>query len=95
MPARIAAAYDIGKLNALMARLTRELDLPFVDLQAAFVQDWQRHGTRLEFPFDWHWNELGNDIVATVIADQIYQPRSSTAKMAVEAPLPDQPKPHR
>lgn len=77
-----AKAYDIGKLNGLMARLTRELDLPFVDLHAAFVQDWQKQGTRFEFPFDWHWNELGNDIVASVIADQMLPPLSTAAVAA-------------
>jgi hypothetical protein len=77
-----ARTYEVGKLNALMARLTGELDLPFVDLQAAFVQDWRKHGTRLEFPFDWHWNELGNDIVATVIADQLLPSRPTQAATA-------------
>ena len=78
-----AKAYDIGKLNGLMARLTRELDLSFVDLHAAFVQDWQKQGTRFEFPFDWHWNELGNDIVASVIADQMQPPPSTGDRKSV------------
>jgi GDSL-like Lipase/Acylhydrolase family len=75
-------AYEIGKLNTLMAGLTRELALPFVDLHAAFAQDWKQHRTRLEFPFDWHWNELGNDIVATVIADHLRPSRPARAATA-------------
>ncbi len=82
-----ARAYDVGKLNALMAKLTAELELPFVDLQAAFTLDWQAHRTRLEFPFDWHWNELANDIVAMAIADYLLEPLYSAAGSAAVQPV--------
>jgi hypothetical protein len=65
------ASYEVGKLNKLMGELTAELRIPFVDLQAAFQADWDANRTRFEFPFDWHWNELGNDIVAVAIADAL------------------------
>jgi hypothetical protein len=64
-------SYEVGKLNALMAELTRETGLPFLDLQGAFAADWARHGTRFEFPFDWHWNELGSDVVAGAIVARL------------------------
>lgn len=62
-------SYEVGKLNAVMADLTRELDLPYLDLQAAMSDAYARTGKRLEFSFDWHWNELGNEVVGKAIAE--------------------------
>jgi GDSL-like Lipase/Acylhydrolase family len=85
---RDPATYEVGRLNALMAEMTAAMRLPFVDLHAAFAQDYKKHGTRFDFPFDWHWNELGNDIVATVIADQMLAPVPLAAAAPVVGAVP-------
>lgn len=59
--------YEVGKLNAIAADLTADLRLPFVDLQEAFGAAFAATGVRLEFPYDWHWNEPANAIVAREI----------------------------
>jgi hypothetical protein len=61
---RPAADYEVGMLNRIAADLTRELDLPFLDLQEAFERDWKANGQRLEYAYDWHWNARANRIVA-------------------------------
>lgn len=60
--------YEVGRLNKLAAELTAELGLPFLDLQDAFARDYAAAGQRLEYAYDWHWNERGNRIVAEAIA---------------------------
>lgn len=61
--------YEVGMLNRIAADLTSELDLPFLDLQEAFKRDWETNRVRLEYPYDWHWNEHANRLVARTIAD--------------------------
>ncbi|MEL6289404.1 MAG: SGNH/GDSL hydrolase family protein [Pseudomonadota bacterium] len=65
--------YAVGKLNRIAHNTAANLELPFVDLQTAFATHYARHAKRFEFPFDWHWNELGNRIVADRIADALMQ----------------------
>ncbi len=62
------AAYAVSALNRMAADLTRELDLPFLDLQAAFAADYEAHGRRFEYPYDWHWNAHANRLVGRTIA---------------------------
>ena len=64
---RAVADYEVGKLNVVAAELCRELNLPFIDLQNNFRDHFAKRAQRFEFPFDWHWNELGNKIVAGAI----------------------------
>ncbi|MEL6373649.1 MAG: SGNH/GDSL hydrolase family protein [Pseudomonadota bacterium] len=56
--------YEVGRLNLIAADLTRQMDLPFINLQATFARDYARHGKRFEFPYDWHWNRRANRLVA-------------------------------
>ena len=60
--------YEVWKLNEIAAKITRELGLPFVQLQEVFRRDYIAHGERLEFEFDWHWNVRGNELVGRSIA---------------------------
>ena len=62
-------SYEVGKLNVVMAELTRELELPYLDLQTAMTEAYAQTGKRLEFGFDWHWNDLGNQVVGKAIAE--------------------------
>lgn len=66
-----ATAYEVGKLNAIAADLTTQLDLPFVDLQTAFSRAYEKTGERFEFSYDWHWNAHANKIVADEIANAL------------------------
>jgi hypothetical protein len=63
--------YAVARLNELAADLTKELGLPFFDLQETFAADYKAHGQRLEFSFDWHWNRHANRLVAQTIARHI------------------------
>lgn len=60
--------YEVGRLNRIAAEITAELGLPFLDLQDAFARDYAASGQRLEYAYDWHWNERGNRVVAEAIA---------------------------
>lgn len=64
-----ASDYEVGKLNAIAADLTTELNLPFLDLQATFTRDYAQRRQRLEYPHDWHWNEAANRLVAGAVVD--------------------------
>jgi hypothetical protein len=61
---RQAADYEVGKLNRIAAELAAELDIPFLDLQATFARDYVANHQRFEYPYDWHWNERANRLVA-------------------------------
>ena len=71
--------------------LTAELDLPFLDLQTTFADSYRRAARRFEFPFDWHWNALGNELAGKAITKELLgdrrllgaRPAASTA-----APVP-------
>lgn len=58
----------VAILNDMSSRLTRELGLPFLDLQAAFAEHWSRHRRRFEYTNDWHWNRLGHEVAGEAIA---------------------------
>ena len=68
-----ASTFDVGKLNKLAATLTGELGLPFIDLQTVFDAHYRKNAERFEFSYDWHWNKLGNKLVALSIADTLEQ----------------------
>ncbi|MEZ5853612.1 MAG: GDSL-type esterase/lipase family protein [Hyphomicrobiaceae bacterium] len=80
--AKPQSAYAVGKLNALAADLTTELDLPFVDLYELFRSDWQAHHRRFEFAYDWHWNERANRLVGEEIARVLQPTLNPLAKQA-------------
>lgn len=61
--------YEVGMLNRIAADITAELGLPFLDLQDTFRHDWETNRVRLEYAYDWHWNEHANRLVARSIAD--------------------------
>ncbi len=61
-------SYEVHKLNVIARDLTTELGLPLLDLQDTFAAHYAREGRRFEFPFDWHWNALGNRLAGEAIA---------------------------
>jgi hypothetical protein len=65
---RDPATYEVGRLNQIAADVTRELDLPFLDLQGTFAADWAARHQRFEYSYDWHWNVAANELVAGAIA---------------------------
>jgi len=66
--ARALGTYEVHKLNVIARELTTELSLPFLDLQRTFAAHYAQAGRRFEFPFDWHWNALGNQLAGEAIA---------------------------
>lgn len=64
---RKASDFEVGKLNQIAADITRELDLPFLDLQETFTHDYAVNAKRFEFPYDWHWNTHANRLVGAAV----------------------------
>ena len=63
--------FAVSKLNDIAAEAAAENNIPFLDLQQTFADDYAAHGARLEFPFDWHWNQRGNELAGNAIADML------------------------
>ena len=63
--------YDVAALNAIAAEQTGALDLPFLDLQDIFAAHYRRHGTRLEYAWDWHWTRTGHRLVGAAITEML------------------------
>ena len=55
-------------LNRLAARVAAAHRIPFVDLEPAFVADWQANHRRFNSQADNHWNEYGHEVAAKAIA---------------------------
>jgi lysophospholipase L1-like esterase len=61
-------SYEVAKLNRLTAEVAAELEIPFLDLHTTFAAHYARNQQRFEFAYDWHWNELANQLVGAEIA---------------------------
>jgi hypothetical protein len=61
-------SYEVAQLNRLAAEVAAELAIPFLDLHATFAAHYARNQQRFEFAYDWHWNELANQLVGAEIA---------------------------
>jgi len=61
--------YENGvlSLNKMAKRIASKYDIPFIDLQPIFQQDYQKNRTRFDYVHDGHWNEYGHKIVADTI----------------------------
>jgi hypothetical protein len=68
---RARETYAVAKLNDLATYLTAEADLPFLDLQDVFADDFAVAGQRFEYPYDWHWNRRANRLVGEAIANML------------------------
>ena len=60
-----------AKLNQLAADLAARHQIPFLDLETAFVADWKENGFHFEFPDDNHWNRRGHTKAAEAIAEYL------------------------
>lgn len=65
------ASYPVGFLNQVSGETAAELKVPFLDLQDTFAKDYAVNKQRLEFPYDWHWNEHANELVGKAIAARL------------------------
>ena len=75
-------AYAVHTLNDIARELTGELDLPFLDLQDVFAAHYAREHRRFEFPFDWHWNVLGNQVAGEAIGRWLLSDPTSASSRA-------------
>jgi endonuclease I len=60
-------------LNRLAAETARRQHIPFVDLEPAFLADWQQQHRRFDFDADGHWNEHGHAVAARAIAAKLHE----------------------
>ena len=74
--------YAVHKLNDIARELTGELDLPFLDLQDVFAAHYAREHRHFEFPFDWHWNVLGNQVAGEAIGRWLLSDPTSASSRA-------------
>ncbi len=84
-----SSAYEVGMLNRIAEDVTRELGLPFLDLQDTFTRDWAQNRQRLEFTYDWHWNVHANHLVAKAALQLLTDDSRigfATPRRAAEAP---------
>jgi hypothetical protein len=84
-------SYEVHKLNVIARDLTAELDLPFLDLQTTFADSYRRAARRFEFPFDWHWNALGNELAGKAITKELLSDRrllGARPAASTAAPVP-------
>lgn len=70
---RDASLYEVGRLNKIASSVAKTQRLPFVDLHDAFARNYAVNGKRFEYSWDWHWNELGHQIVGKAIAGRILE----------------------
>ena len=83
---RKPTSYEVGRLNEIVRELTSELGIAFTDLQPVFQRDFDQHGQRFEFSYDWHWNERANQIVANVLVNMIAADVETAPARAVSGP---------
>lgn len=66
-----AATARVEALIAMTASAAQSAQLPLLDLTAMFMADYEKHKTRFEYSYDWHWNERANELVGNGLADWI------------------------
>ncbi len=69
-------------LNRLAAETAVRQHIPFLDLEPAFVADWQKSHARFDFDADSHWNEHGHAVAAAAIARTLHD----LSRQAASAP---------
>ena len=77
---RPRSRYAVAALNEMAADLTRELKLPFLDLQNTFADDFRHKKQRFEYDWDWHWNAYANRLVGETLAAFIASNRPAAGK---------------
>lgn len=66
-----ATEFEANILNQIAKEEAGKLNLPFLDLESAMQKDYQENKQHFEFPWDWHWNKHGNEVVGKAIAKDI------------------------
>lgn len=63
--------YEANQLNIIAKEATDKLNISFLDLKNAMTKHYKENKKKFEFPWDWHWNKLGNEVVGKAIAKDI------------------------
>lgn len=66
-----AEAYEANQLNIIAKEVTDKYNISFLDLKSAMTKHYIEHKKKFEFPWDWHWNKLGNEVAGKAIAKDI------------------------
>lgn len=59
------------QLNAVVEEAAKETGVPVVDMHAIFARHYRAFHQKFEFQHDGHWNELGHEIAAQAIYDDL------------------------
>lgn len=68
-----AKNYEANALNQIAKQEAEKHNIPFLDLKDAMSEHYKINKQRFEFPWDWHWNKLGNKIAGQAIAKKIHE----------------------
>ena len=66
-----AEEYEANQLNIIAKEVTDKYNISFLDLKSAMTKHYIEHKKKFEFPWDWHWNKLGNEVAGKAIAKDI------------------------
>lgn len=66
-----AEEYEANQLNIIAKEATDKYNISFLDLKNAMTKHYKENNKKFEFPWDWHWNKLGNEVVGKAIAKEI------------------------
>lgn len=66
-----ATEYEANSLNTIAAKVADQHDISFLDLNKAMSKHYQTNKKQFQFPWDWHWNKLGNEVVGKAIAKDL------------------------
>jgi len=68
-----AQNYEANALNIIAKQEAKKQNIPFLDLKEAMTTHYKTHKQKFEFPWDWHWNKLGNKTAGQAIANKIHE----------------------
>lgn len=63
--------YEANQLNLIAKETTNKFNISFLDLGNAMKKHFKANKKKFEFPWDWHWNKLGNEVAGKAIAKDI------------------------
>ena len=66
-----ATEYEANSLNQIAKEEALKQNIAFLDLGYAMTKHYNEHKQKFEFPWDWHWNKLGNETAGKAIAKDI------------------------
>ena len=63
--------YEANQLNVIAKSIAKQEGVSFLDLRTAMSKHYTANKQKFEFPWDWHWNKLGNEVAGKAIAKDL------------------------